>query len=437
MPTLDSAPSRIPDGLRALRHRDFRIFFAGQGVSLIGTWMQSVAQGWLMHRLTGSPLMLGVLTFSQFIPVVPFAMLAGVIADRTDRRRMLLWTQGLLLVQSLLLAVLVSLGLVQPWMVIALAVFYGVVNTFDLPARQSLVVDLTGKQDLPNGIALNSAAFNSARIIGPAAAGVLVATVGEAGCFWWNALSFVAVLASLTMIRRPPAAGRAEAAPAAAPDAARAPVTIETLFEGLRYAWSVSSIRQLLVLLAICAGLGFQYNTLLPVYARDVLHSGPTVYGWLFSAFGAGALAASLRMTVARDRWTLRRNLLFGLMAAGLGFIGFAWLRWLPAMVGCAALAGFGLILYVSSTNTLIQLTVDDRYRGRVMSLYTLFFVGTSPFGALIAGAIAQRFGAPVATTACALILLAGALWVSARLRAVAAREAAERLAVPEPEATV
>jgi MFS family permease len=428
MPTIAGSHSRVPDGLRALRHRDFRLFFAGQALSLIGTWMQSVAQGWLMHRLTGSAFMLGCLTFAQFIPVLPLAMLAGVIADRTDRRRMLLWTQGLLLAQSLLLALLVTFGVVQPWMVIALAVMYGMANTFDLPARQSFVVDLTGKQDLPNGIALNSAAFNTARILGPAAAGVLVATVGEAGCFWWNALSFVPVLASLVAIRRPADATGRASAPAP-------PVTRATLFEGLRYAWSVSSIRQLLVLLAICAGLGFQYNTLLPVYARDVLHSGPKVYGWLFSAFGAGALLASLRMTVARERWTLRRNLLFGLSAAGAGFLGFAWARWLPAMVGCAALAGYGLILYVSSTNTLIQLTVDDRYRGRVMSLYTLFFVGTSPFGALIAGAVAQAFGAPVATSACAVILLAGALWVSARLRAVAAREAAERLAVPEPDA--
>jgi len=433
-PSPTPAPSRIPDGLRALRHRDFRLFFAGQGVSLVGTWMQSVAQGWLMHRLTGSAMMLGLLSFAQFVPVVPLALFAGVIADRTDRRRMLMWTQGLLLVQALLLAVLVSLGVVKPWMVLALAAVYGVVNTFDLPARQSFVVDLTGKQDLPNGIALNSAAFNGARILGPAAAGLLVATLGEAGCFWINALSFVAVLVSLMAIRRPPAA------PDATRASAREPLTRETLFEGLRYAWSVPSIRQLLLLLAVCAGLGFQYNTLLPVYARDILHSGPDVYGWLFSAFGAGALVASLRMTMARERWALRRHLLFGLTAAGLGLIGFAWLRWLPAMVACAALAGFGLILYVSSTNTLIQLTVDDRYRGRVMSLYTLFFVGTSPVGALMAGALAQHYGAPVATTACAVILLAGALWVSARLRAVAAREAAERdaaerVAVPDPEA--
>jgi MFS family permease len=208
--------------------------------------------------------------------------------------------------------------------------------------------------------------------------------------------------------------------------------------EGLAYAWSTPTIRQLLVLLAVCAGIGFQYNVLLPVYARDVLHAGARTYGWLFSAFGAGSLVAALRMAVTRERWALRRNLLLGLSLGGAGLAGFAWSRWFPGMAACAALAGFGLILYVSSTNTLIQLTVADRYRGRVMSLYTLFFVGTSPFGALFAGAVAQRFGAPVATSACAVVLLGGALWVSVRLREIAAREAreaAERASVPEPEA--
>src|ERR1051326_1952732 len=185
---------------------------------------------------------------------------------------------------------------------------------------------------------------------------------------------------------------------------------------------------------SICAGIGFQYNVLLPVYARDVLHADARTYGWLFSAFGVGSLVAALRMAVTRERWALRRHLLLGLAAGGIGLAGFAWARWLPGMGLCAALAGFGLILYVSSTNTLIQLTVEDRYRGRVMSLYTLFFVGTSPFGALLAGAVAQRWGAPVATSVCALLLLAGAGWVSVRLREVAAREAAEREAAERSE---
>ena len=411
-----STPSRPSPGagLRALRHREFRLWFFGQGVSLIGTWMQSVAQGWLMHRLTSSPMMLGLLSFTQFVPVLPLALFAGVVADRVPRRRLLLWTQSLQLVQAVLLAIVVVTHVVQPWMVLVLAGFYGVVNTFDLPARQSFVIDLTGREDLPNGIALNSAAFNAARILGPAVAGVLVATVGEAGCFSINALSFVAVIASLLLMR-----------PVAAPPKEPHAKVSDTLREGLSYAWSNASIRPLLVLLAVCAGLGFQYNVLLPVYARDVLHMGAREYGWLFSAFGAGSLVAALRMAVTRERWALRRHLLIGLVVGGIGQAGFAWFHHLWAMMGFAMLAGFGLILYVASTNTLIQLTVEDRYRGRVMSLYTLFFVGTAPFGALLAGFIAQHWGAPVATSVSAIVLLSGALWVSGRLRAIAAREAA------------
>ncbi len=431
MPVPSSAASapRLADALRALRHRDFRLYFFGQMVSLIGTWMQAVAQGWLMHRLTNSAFMLGLLSFAQFAPVLPLALFAGVLADRTERRTMLLWTQSLMLAQAVALATVVSTGVVKPWMVIALASVHGLVNTFDLPARQSFVVDMTGKDDLPNGIALNSAAFNTARILGPAVAGVLVATVGEAGCFWLNALSFGAVIAGLLLMRRD-----AAAMPVAERDAQ--PSATARLREGLAYAWSTPSIRQLLVLLAICSGLGYQYTVLLPVYAKDVLHADARVYGWLFSAFGAGSLLAAARMAVTRERWALRRHLLFGLVAAGLGLAGFAWTRSLPLMAGCAALAGFGLILYVSSTNTIIQLTVEDRYRGRVMSLYTLFFVGPAPFGALIAGGVAQRFGAPVATSLCAIVLLGGALWVSVRLREIAAREAAERTDLAEPEPT-
>jgi MFS family permease len=421
----------VHHGLRAFSHRDFRLYFTGQLISLVGTWMQSVAQGWLMHRLTESAFMLGLLSFAQFAPVVPFALWAGVVVDHTPKRRLLFATQGVMLVQAAALAWVVSAGVVRPWMLITLAVVYGVANTFDLPARQSIVVEMTGKEDLPNGIALNSAAFNMARILGPAVAGVLLARIGEAGCFWINALSYVAVLVSLSMMR---GSSTATVSPSASGGGARA-----TMREGFAYAWGNQSIRNLLVLLAVCAGLGFQYNVLLPVYARDVLKASADVYGWLFSAFGAGSLVAALRMAVTRERWALRWHLLIGLVTAGAGLAGFAWSRWLPAMIAFAALAGFGLILYVSSTNTLIQLTVEDRYRGRVMSLYTLFFVGTSPLGSLFAGAVAQRWGAPVATSLCALVLLGGAIWVARRLREIAAREAAEREAavrVPEPETT-
>ena len=412
---------------RALRHRNFRLYWAGQLVSLIGTWMQSVAQGWLMHRLTSSAFMLGLLGFMQFLPVVPLALYAGVVADNMDKRKLLLITQSLLLVQAIVFAALVSSGVVRPWMVLGLAFMLGTVNAFDMPARQAFVIEMTGREDLANGIALNSAAFNTARIAGPAVGGLLLGWAGESVCFWLNALSFLAVLGGLAAMRLAPYV----------PSAARARSVRDTLVDGVRYAWERQGIRNLLVLLAICAGLGFQFNVLLPVYTRDVLHAGPKVYGLLLAGFGAGSLAAAGRMTMRLDRWDLRRQLLTGLFTGGLGLIGFAWIHWLPGMVAMGALAGFGLILYVSSTNTLIQMSTEDEYRGRVMSLYTLMFVGTAPFGALLAGTLAQRFQAPVATTVCAVILLFGALWISRRLRAIAARELAARpAAVTEPEPT-
>lgn len=396
----------------ALGYRNFRLYWLGQLISLVGTWMQSVAQGWLMHRLTASAFMLGLLGFVQFLPVTLFSLWAGVVVDRMDKRRLLYVTQTAMLVQAVILATVVSAGAVKSWMVLALAMGFGIANAFDLPARQSFIVDLVDKPALGNAIALNSAAFNTARIFGPALAGFLVAVSGVALCFWLNAISYIAVLASLarlTLDRRTVAAREAAAG---------------TLADGVRYAWSTGPIRNLLVLLACTAGLGFQYMILLPVYADVILHAGPRALGLLTSAFGLGALASVVRLTQKLDRWGLRRNLLIGLSTAGIGLAGFAWSRSLPLSMAAGFLAGFGLILYVASTNTLLQITTDDRYRGRVMSLYTLMFVGTAPIGALITGALAQRWGAPVATSFHALVLLLGALWITWRLRVLAAREA-------------
>jgi MFS family permease len=421
MSALAASRATLATSFRALRHRNFRLYWVGQMVSLIGTWMQSVAQGWLMHRLTSSALMLGLLTFITFLPVMFFALWAGVIIDRVDKRKLLLITQTLMLVQATALAIIVTMGIVQPWMVLLLAFLGGVVNTFDLPARQSFVIEMVGREDLSNGIALNSAAFNVARILGPAIAGLLLAYIGESGCFWLNALSFLAVIASLWLMRLEHIASTDTRS------------TRSTLRDGVAYAWGIPSIRTLLVLLAVCAGLGFQYNVLLPVYTRELLHAGPRTYGALLAAFGLGSLLAAARMTMPQDRWALRRNLLTGLTTGGVGFAVFAWWHWLPAMMASGFVAGFGLILYVSSTNILVQMTTEDRYRGRVMSLYTLMFVGTAPIGGLLAGAIAQRFGAPVSTSLCAILLLAGALWVSARLRTIEAREDEAR-AEQEPE---
>jgi MFS family permease len=417
-----SLASALAGTFRSLRHRNFRLYWLGQLISLVGTWMQSVAQGWLMHRLTSSPFMLGLLGFCQFTPVMLFSLLGGVLADRIDKRRLLILTQSAMMIQAVAMAVLTSLNLLSPWGLLALAFLFGIVNAFDLPARQTFLVEMVGKEDLSNAIALNSAAFNAARVVGPAMAGILVATMGEDGCFWLNAVSYIAVIYGLWQIHL----ARSHAAPHSG--------ALDHLREGISYAWGHEAIRNLLLLLGVTAGLGFQYLILLPVYTRDLLHAGPQVYGLLVSAFGVGSLLSAAVMTRPLNRWALRRNLLVGLAVAGIGMGSFAWSRtvWLSAVMGL--LAGFGLILYVASTNTMIQHSLEDRFRGRVMSLYTLMLIGTAPLGALLLGAVAQRFGAPAATSISALSLLGGALWVSYRLRVIAAREAEAPVTSPAAE---
>jgi len=421
--SLATLRAKLRSTFRALQHRNYRLYWTGQLISLVGTWMQSVAQGWLMHRLTSSAFMLGFLGFAQFLPVLLLSLWAGVIVDSVDKRRLLLITQSAFLLQAVLLATAVSTGIVQPWMVLALAFVFGAINAVDLPARQSFVVELAGKEDLSNAIALNSAAFNTARIVGPAIAGILLATLGEAGCFWVNAVSYIAVIASIWRMDIVPTAGIRLGA-------ARA---LENMKEGVRYARSVRPLRNLLILLGFTAGLGFQYMILLPVYVRDIFKADAKFYGLLVSAFGLGSLVAAAWLTREQDRWALRRNIFIGLLSAAIGMGTFAWSRAVPLSLAMGFLAGFGLILYVATTNTLIQITTEDRYRGRMMSLYTLMFVGTAPIGALVSGAIAQRFGAPVATSASALVLLVGALWMMRRLRVLAAREA---VTPPLPAAT-
>jgi MFS family permease len=417
-----SLSSALASTFRSLRHRNFRLYWLGQLISLIGTWMQSVAQGWLMHRLTSSSFMLGLLGFCQFTPVMLFSLLGGVLSDRMDKRRLLLLTQSAMMIQAVAMAALTSFNLLSPWGLLALAFLFGMVNAFDLPARQTFLVEMVGKEDLSNAIALNSAAFNAARVVGPALAGILVATMGEDGCFWLNAVSYIAVIIGLWQIH----VARSQAAPHAG--------ALEHLREGIAYAWGNEPIRNLLVLLGVTAGFGFQYMILLPVYTRDLLHAGPQVYGLLVSAFGVGSLLSAAVMTRPLDRWALRRNLLIGLAVAGVGMGFFAWSRavWLSAAMGL--LAGFGLILYVASTNTMLQHSLENRFRGRVMSLYTLMLIGTAPLGALLLGAVAQRFGAPAATSISALSLLGGAMWVSYRLRVIAVREAEQPVTSPAAE---
>jgi MFS family permease len=408
----------------ALLSRNFRLYWMGQGVSLIGTWMQSVAVGWLVWRLSHSPFLLGLVGVAGTLPILAFTLYAGVVADRFVRRRVILVTQGLAMIQAFTLAALVTFGTPRVEVVLALVAVSGLINAFDLPARQSFISETVDRSVLPNAIALHSTIFNAARLLGPALAGVVLATLGEAPCFWINALSFVAVLGGLLRMNLPERR----------PETARSSA-VAHMIAGVRYAWGDSRLRNLLVLLGTAGSIGFQYTVLLPVYAGRLLHpwrsaapleggAGAGGYGLLMSALGVGSLLAALAMTRRQDRWRLRRNVFTGLALFGLALVAFSQNRVFELAVAINTLAGFGMILYAASTNTLIQLTVEEGFRGRVMSLYTLMFIGTAPAGSFVLGAVAERFGAPAATMISGLTCVAGATWVFFRLRTLARREA-------------
>jgi MFS family permease len=404
----------VRTSFRSLRHRNFRLYWSGQLVSLVGTWMQTVAQGWLMYRLSADPVVLSLLAFAQFIPTLLFSLPAGVLADRFDKRKIIILTQTASLLEAAALAALTSSGHATPGSVLALAFVFGVITAIDLPVRASFVAEMVSTEDLSNAIALNSAVFNAARVVGPAIAGLVLATLGEASCFWINAFSYVAVLVGLARMSVTPR------------DTShlKGVSAFSTFREGIRHVLQVTPLRNLLLLLGVMAGFGFQYSVLLPVYAKDILHSGAGGLGLLTAAFGMGSLLSAVRMTQHLTRWDLRKNLLIGLLVSGIGLGGFAWSRSFPLSMAMGIAAGFGLILYVASTNMMLQVTTDDRYRGRVMSLYTVMLVGTAPFGAVPSGWVAKHFSAPVATSGSALVLMLGALWIAYRLRAIQQREA-------------
>jgi len=402
-------------GFPALRHRNFRLFVVGQGISLIGFWMQSVAQGWLVFRLSGSPLALGVVATAGYLPILCFAPLAGVVADRTARRRLLLLTQTLLMLLALVLGTLVATGIVTVPVVVCFAFGVGLVSAFDVPTRQAFLVEMVGPEDLPGAIAMNASIFNAARMVGPAIAGALVAAAGEAVCFWLNAASYLAVLWALVRMRLPPAS----AVPAGH---ARA----DGFLSGWHYVRGEPALRNLLLLLGVIGGLGLQYNVLMPVFARRVFATDSTGYGLLLAAGGVGAVSSALHLASRHhSRAEQRTNLLLGLLAFALGVLGLAMSHRLAVALVVQAVAGFGMIRYTATTNTLLQLLVDDRYRGRVMGFHTVMFLGTAPAGSLILGALAERFGAPTAALVSGCVSLAAAGWLAIRLRRLSLRERA------------
>ncbi|MHB0995888.1 MAG: MFS transporter [Elusimicrobiales bacterium] len=397
---------------RAFKYRNYRLFFAGQCVSLIGTWMQTVALSWLIYRLTGSPLLLGVAGFAAQAPSLLLAPFTGPAADRFERRRILLVTQSLAMLQALALAALVLFGDPRPWQIIALASVLGVISAFDMPARQSFIVQLVERrEDLANAIALNSSMFNSARLIGPSIAGIFIAAFGEGVCFLFNGLSYIGVIAALLAIRLP-----------AAPAAARR--GRGTFKEGLRYAFGFPPIRYLILMLAVGSLLGMPYAVLMPAYARDILHGGPRTLGFLMAAAGVGALTGALRLALRRDPAGLERQIPLFTFIFGAGLVAFSFSTEFALSVPLLALTGYGMVSFFASSNTVIQTLVDDDKRGRVMALHSLAFMGMAPLGSLLAGVVANHIGVARTMTASGLCVLAATLAFASRMGEITAHAA-------------
>jgi MFS family permease len=391
----------------------------GQGISLIGFWMQSVAQGWLVYRLQERPLDVGKVAFAGYLPILLLSPVAGVVADRLPRRTVLLATQTALMLLAAGLGALVWEGAATVRTVMLFAFGVGLVSALDVPTRQSFLIEMASPEDLPNAIALNSSIFNAARVVGPAIAGSLVTVVGEATCFFLNAASYVAVLAALARMRVPHVAR-----------ASHGQALGSGFRSGLRYVWAAPVLRNLLLLLGVVCGLGVQYQVLMPVFARTVFDTGPEGFGLLLTAAGIGSMAASLQLAVRRySRVQHRRHLLLGLAVFAAAVLGLAASPRFEMALACQLLAGYGMVNYLATTNTLLQMVVDDAYRGRMMGLHTVMFLGTQPFGSLVLGGLAQRLGARRAALVSGCVSLAAAAWLAFRLRRVALREQAARAA--------
>jgi MFS family permease len=395
----------VSHATRAFKHRNYQLFFGGQLISLIGTWMQSVAESWLVYRLTGSAALLGVTSFATLIPVFLFATIGGAVADRVNRHRIIITTQTLSMVFPLVLAALTLSGHVRVWHVFVLATCLGTVNAFDIPARQAFLVDMVGREDLMNAIALNSSMVNGARVVGPAVAGLLVAAVGEGWCFLLNGLSYIAVITGLLMMDLP--------APRRHP--VHHGVFRETA-DGFRFVLRTAPVHALLVLLGVVSFAGMPYSVLMPVFAESILHGGARGLGLLMAASGLGALGGALALVSRLGVRGLGRWVAISAASFGISLMLFSLSRtfWLSAAL--LVPVGASLIVQMAASNTLIQAMVPDALRGRVMAVYSIMFMGMAPFGALFAGWVAERYGAPGTVALGGLVCLVAAGIFSLRL---------------------
>lgn len=391
---------------RALRHRNFRLFIAGQIVSLVGTWMQNVSQAWLVYRLTHSEFLLGMAWFCSQIAVFALAPLGGLASDRHSRHKLVILTQTAAMLQALALAVLTLTGTVQVWHIMVLAVMLGAINAFDMPARQSLIIQMTGKEDLLNAISLNSAIFNAARVVGPAVAGVLVAAVGEGMCFLANAVSFLAVIGALTAMRGLP--GQVQR-------------TTDSpwfhLVEGFRYAWNHRRVRTLLIMMGAVTLAGMPAQVLMPFFADAIFNRGSQGLGILLGGMGIGAVAGTLVLAGRMRVEGLGTVILYSSISLGAGFLVFAASGWFWLSLAVMPIIGYNVVRQMASANTLIQTTIPDEYRGRTMALYSMTVVGLGPFGSLAAGTLAQTAGPRVTVAAGGLLALLAAAVFAWKLR--------------------
>lgn len=392
--------------LRALSQRNFRLYFLGQSASFVGTWMQQIALAWLIYRLTGSPFMLGLTAFAGNIPILFLAPFGGVWSDRLNRRRAMLLTQSLSLLQAAVLAGLTFAGRIEVWHLLSAATFLGFVNAFDTPLRQAFLLEMVGsRENLPNAIALNSLMMNGSRLVGPALAGVVLAAAGEAWCFLLNAASYLAMLAALAAMQLPPSP----------PPRSGQPV-LAGLREAVHFAWSFKPSRYLIGLVALVSFVATPYASLMPVFARDVLGGDASTLGLLVGASGAGAMAGVLYLAGRRGAAGLERLIAFAGACAGMGLILFSQSNTLWLSLAVLPLVGFGIISIAASVNTILQLVAPDAMRGRLVSLHITAFLGVMPVGSLVFGLFAERFGAAAMVTAGGTLCLIGALRFATRL---------------------
>jgi MFS family permease len=403
---------------RALRHRNFQLFFSGQLISLIGTWMQSVAQSWLVYRLTGSALLLGSVGFASQIPVFLFSPLGGIAADHFNRRKIVIGTQVASMLLAFMLAGLTLWGKVQVWHVFVLAALLGVVNAFDIPGRQSFLVDMVGREDLMNAIALNSSMFNGARVVGPAIAGILVARIGEGWCFFANAVSYVAVIVGLLLMKVTSAVRPTMASP------------FEHMMEGFRFVNRTAPIRALLLLLGLVSLVGMPYVVLMPIFADKILHGGARGLGVLMGATGVGALFGALTLAFREGVKGLGRWVALCCAGFGASLLVFALSHQFWVSVILLLPVGYTMMLQMACSNTLIQVMVPDKLRGRVMAVYSMMFMGMAPIGALLGGAIADHLGAQVTVAIGGVASVLGAIWFWLQLPKI--RVEARRLIVAQ-----